>query len=475
MSDTAISVITVEDEAESQEFPTLPNSSKLNQLDEQMISTLEKQLFPQVCQSNSIALKYMTLRNTITDIWLNDPLREVTLSRANAHLRSTLDNTNQSSPDPMTPNKGHVGIVGAGISGLIAARKLKMAGFEVTMFEAKPFCGGRFLSLFDSACLELGCDVFTFEKSNPLSAVCGQINVKIDDYTDPVFSDSIPLYDFDGRVLPMARKKAVLTHVNNVLNICAAIVDHKWPSVQLPLDLEALIGAVMNTEEIAIKRIYTDYCELLEMNLKILLGLYLKREHCVISKRKICRIWRNSIENDRISSSREVLSVLKRYMRDCADLDRRIKKLEASIVSLIANEPAAEYMTCQDRRIFNWFLANFEAEKGVQLSEFPCRETIFYKDFFSPSVTRSSRKQVSKVSYITSALAEGLHIRYNFAVNRVGYEDGSLVTINGFDSENARNVTSKCDAVLVAVPIGVIKSGCIVEEMGPLRTNITLF
>ena len=98
------------------------------------------------------------------------------------------------------PNrKEKVAIIGAGISGLIAARQLHSFGLDVTVFEARDRPGGRILtekSKF-SVDVDMGAMLVTGIVQNPLAILAHQTGSRMH------FLDcECPLYDIDGSSVP---------------------------------------------------------------------------------------------------------------------------------------------------------------------------------------------------------------------------------------------------------------------------------
>jgi len=97
--------------------------------------------------------------------------------------------------NPIKPKNKSVVVIGAGISGLAAAKKLKEAGFEVTVLEAQAKIGGRLRTdrslgiPFDE-----GASWIHGPKGNPITDLASQAGAK----TFLTNDDSLVIYDFDG-------------------------------------------------------------------------------------------------------------------------------------------------------------------------------------------------------------------------------------------------------------------------------------
>lgn len=89
-----------------------------------------------------------------------------------------------------------IAIVGAGISGLIAARQLVSFGFDVTVFEARDRPGGRIFTDTGrfSGPVDLGAMVLTGVVQNPISILAEQT-----DSETYVVKPQCPLFDVDGK------------------------------------------------------------------------------------------------------------------------------------------------------------------------------------------------------------------------------------------------------------------------------------
>lgn len=97
-------------------------------------------------------------------------------------------------------------VIGAGISGLAAAKDLVSKGKHVIVLEAQQVIGGRILtdrSLGSS--LDLGASWIHGINQNPLSSIASSLSLK----TSPTDYDAIQRYDFDGRKITESEDRAL--------------------------------------------------------------------------------------------------------------------------------------------------------------------------------------------------------------------------------------------------------------------------
>ncbi|CAN4126612.1 unnamed protein product [Withania somnifera] len=118
---------------------------------------------------------------------------------------------------PAEPSKPSVIIIGAGLSGLAAARHLMMFGFKVTVLEGRKRAGGRvYTKKMEGgnkvAAADLGGSVLTGTLGNPLGLLARQLS-----YTLHKVRDKCPLYRVDGKPVDQDLDHKVETAYNLLL------------------------------------------------------------------------------------------------------------------------------------------------------------------------------------------------------------------------------------------------------------------
>src|SRR5690242_4592029 len=99
----------------------------------------------------------------------------------------------------MKKENGKILVIGAGISGLAAASRLRARGFEVTVLEARGRIGGRIWTDRSSGYpLDLGASVIHGAHGNPIAKLARRLKVK----TVAAEYENDAVYDFDGRPVP---------------------------------------------------------------------------------------------------------------------------------------------------------------------------------------------------------------------------------------------------------------------------------
>lgn len=85
-------------------------------------------------------------------------------------------------------------VIGAGVSGLMAARQLKRFGLEVKVLESRERVGGRVVTFRKQAYVaDLGAMVVTGLGGNPISIISRQIKMELHK-----IKPKCPLYELDG-------------------------------------------------------------------------------------------------------------------------------------------------------------------------------------------------------------------------------------------------------------------------------------
>ena len=108
----------------------------------------------------------------------------------------------------ITPNGKSVLIIGAGISGLAAAKKLKEKGFEVTVVEASNRSGGRIKTNFSQNFpFDEGASWIHGPRGNPITDLAQKAGSKLY-LTD---DENVKVYDVDGKIY----SEKVLTEAEN--------------------------------------------------------------------------------------------------------------------------------------------------------------------------------------------------------------------------------------------------------------------
>ncbi|MCS6802200.1 MAG: FAD-dependent oxidoreductase [Chloroflexota bacterium] len=96
-------------------------------------------------------------------------------------------------------------VVGGGVAGLAAARRLREAGIEAAVLEARDRLGGRvWTARFpDGSPIDLGATWIHRVEGNPIAALAAGLHTVVTDY------DNSTLYGPDGRELPERRQEAI--------------------------------------------------------------------------------------------------------------------------------------------------------------------------------------------------------------------------------------------------------------------------
>ncbi|KAG5175476.1 amine oxidase [Tribonema minus] len=113
-------------------------------------------------------------------------------------------------------------VVGAGISGLAAARELTQRGYEVTVLEGRDRPGGRTVSVdMGGSMVDLGAAFIHGVEGNPLSAIVKEMGLT------PVPFEQCTLYQSDGWPADIREDRRVERIFNDVLERChQAAVQH---------------------------------------------------------------------------------------------------------------------------------------------------------------------------------------------------------------------------------------------------------
>jgi [histone H3]-N6,N6-dimethyl-L-lysine4 FAD-dependent demethylase len=117
--------------------------------------------------------------------------------------------------------KEKVIVIGAGISGLVAAQQLQSFGFEVMVLEARDRVGGRIATFRKQNYIsDLGAMVVTGIYGNPITIIAKQIDLEL-----KKIKSQCPLFGSDGKMISKHKDEIIEREFNKILE-CTSYLSH---------------------------------------------------------------------------------------------------------------------------------------------------------------------------------------------------------------------------------------------------------
>ena len=308
--------------------------------------------------------------------------------------------------DPMPSEletRKRVIVIGAGPSGLTAARHLQRQGFAVTVLEARSRIGGRVFTDCSSLSVpvDLGAsiitgveaDVATERRPDPSSLVCAQLGLEL-----TVLNSDCPLYDIvTGQKVPADMDEALEAEYNSLLDGMELLVAQKGEQA-MRMSLE----------------------DGLEYALKI-------------------RRMSHSGSSEEIEQTNSADS-----------------PFDSKRVSTVEQKFDEDILSALERRVMDWHFAHLEYGCAASLTEVSLPN--WNQDDVYGGFGGAHCMIKGGYSAVVESLGEGLPIHFNHVVTNVSYgvkERGCSYKVKVSTSDGSEFCG---DAVLITVPLGCLKA-----------------
>ncbi|KAK9844949.1 hypothetical protein WJX74_008996 [Apatococcus lobatus] len=287
-------------------------------------------------------------------------------------------------------SKGRIIVVGAGLAGLAAARRLQMDGFQVLVLEGHDRAGGRvYTKLMQAhgraATADLGASVITGIDGNPLAVLAKQLQIPLHD----INTANVPLYLAGGEEAAAELDAEVEQRYNHLLDTCSKQRDN--------------MGEV--TDQIS-------------------LGTALET------------LWKLQDRERQVEDKRQRAAGIKREESD-----------HDGSLPLDVVDPG----TMLERQLLDWHIANLEFANAATIEQLSMRSW----DQDDPHELEGAHCFLPGGNgRLIAGLCEDLPVRYNSVVSSIRCCSAGVLVTSGSRQFSA-------DAVIVAVPLGVLKKGSI--------------
>ncbi|XP_065649185.1 lysine-specific histone demethylase 1A isoform X2 [Hydra vulgaris] len=487
--------VEVDDVEEEDEFPpdpfevlkisaqTLEGAAFGARLPSDQMTAQETSCFQDISQGTlALQKKFLYIRNRILQLWLSNVREElvcetvisnieppynddvILIKRVHAFLNryGSINIGVYNVVNKILPlkNAPRIIVVGAGVSGLTAARQLQSFGFEVLLLEGRERVGGRVATYRSGQFIaDLGAMVVTGLGGNPVTIISNQVDVKL-----TKIKQKCPLYESNGQIVPKDKDELVEREFNRLLE-STSYLSHVLGFNSLftkPLSLGNAIELVIKLMEKQVKEKQVEHAKKLletQNNLKEVNSELIKLTENI---EPLHKEWTDLIQAKKPprdvtdefivrSKQRDLLALY----REHDSLSDKKKELNLKIKDLEQNTPSDVYLSLRDRQILDWHLANLEFANATPLSQLSLKHWDQDDDF---EFTGSHVTVSNGFSCVPAALAEGLDIRLNCAVRNIKYTRQGVEVVGSY-LKNGLLATHvfKADAVLCTLPLGVLK------------------
>ncbi|XP_055337199.1 lysine-specific histone demethylase 1A-like [Paramacrobiotus metropolitanus] len=467
----------------------------LSRMDPAKMSPRECKAFPEVQPSDAEAVQhYLQLRNAVLQVWhqnskrLLEPdfvleqlvkLEEYASKKDDEEWRHRVENIlvlldrmcviNYGLVRPVIMNKyrkqanyGHaVVVVGAGIAGLTAARKLKQWGFDVVVLEGRSRAGGRVHTWTASKVrpeprAEMGAMIITGLEGNPLYTMLHQqMGLELER-----IGPRCPLFNSQGNPVPKFTDEVLEVEFNTLLSAASKNGRAAPPgSLKIPPSLGESLTLMLKREELDCLRRAREYKENQIDIIKTLKMLYRDRKTLTAKlttdkekymKAKVAMTALNNSETQwayRTSQSDMLITADK-----LADLNEKLKMLDSKIKLAVKNQPPTRYLDTEGRAIIGWHEANLEFANANHLD---CLSLQHWDQDDEYELPGGHFSVPAGLSHLVDALCNGLQVSYDCSVCSIEVENGKGRV--SYFHHCQKMVRDSVSAVLCTVPLGVLK------------------
>ncbi|XP_012225605.1 lysine-specific histone demethylase 1A isoform X3 [Linepithema humile] len=458
---------------------------------DKMTST-EAACFPDVSSGPPQTQKvFLHIRNRLLQIWLENPKQQLIIENALPQIEPPYNSDTgltrrihaflerhgfinfgvfkrlKSLP---TKKLGKVVVIGAGIAGLAAAQQMQQFGLEVIVLEARDRVGGRIATFRKSNYIaDLGAMVVTGLGGNPVTTLSKQINMELHK-----IRQKCPLYESDGQTVPKDKDEMVEREFNRLLEATSYLshqLDFNYVNSAgsggqggntRPVSLGQALEWVIRLQEQGVKQRQVAHLR----SVLSLQGRLVTNQHRMISimdrlmelNKQYKEMTESKLQTRDITQEFVLRSKLRDLHNACKEWDQlsdQQKEIEAKLQELEASPPSDVYLSSKDRQILDWHFANLEFANATSLSNLSLKHWDQDDDF---EFTGSHLTVRNGYSCVPVALSEGLDIRLNTAARAVRYgPNGVEIWAGPSRSPHTNNTIYKADAVLVTLPLGVLK------------------
>ena len=325
-------------------------------------------------------------------------------------------------------NKGRVVVVGAGPAGLTAALHLKRHGYNVTILEARKRVGGRVNSLEKDgfhAPIDLGASIITGTqidprkglRADPSSLLCSQLGLKIHELN----SNTLPIYDVEHQELADPNLDSIVEKVRDEMMDRAAAYLEDMP---------------------------------IEEQENVSFGDLLERSSSNWTEETLAKIARRMKKGDLVSS-KLVLDIQENGMVQVEILLQSTE--DSSSDDEFPPELLPQTLSEDQNRLLGWHWANLEYGCSAPLNALSAahwNQDEEYGGFGGPHC------------FVVGGYDQPFRYISQFLDVKLG-EEVSQIIVNDAKVKNSVMICTKsnlkvaCDAVVVTVPLGVLKQQAI--------------